>query len=46
VQHDEALTNYETQINQMTDGHQFLKNEFNYTINTGWQIDTFGFKLF
>jgi hypothetical protein len=26
----------------MTEGHLYLKKEFNYTIETGWQIDTFG----
>ncbi|CAK65951.1 unnamed protein product (macronuclear) [Paramecium tetraurelia] len=39
---DEATTYYEDIIDQMTLGHKFLKDTFNYVPNIGWQIDPFG----
>ena len=37
-QHDEGCPHYITMIDQMTLGHRFLKQEFNYTPRVGWQI--------
>jgi hypothetical protein len=49
VMHDEGITRYDSQIHQMTLGHdrlqQILVDEegrFNLSIKTGWQIDPFG----
>ncbi|CAD8109144.1 unnamed protein product [Paramecium sonneborni] len=39
---DEATAYYEDIIDQMTLGHKFLLQNFNYTPSVGWQIDTFG----
>jgi hypothetical protein len=39
---DEASTDYENQINQMTEGHHFLKQNFNVKPKISWQIDPFG----
>ncbi|CAD8185155.1 unnamed protein product [Paramecium octaurelia] len=39
---DEATTYYEDIIDQMTLGHKFLLENFNYIPTIGWQIDTFG----
>lgn len=39
---DEAAPYYEDVIDQMTIGHQFLKETFNVTIDIGWHIDPFG----
>ncbi|CAD8076627.1 unnamed protein product [Paramecium primaurelia] len=39
---DEATTYYEDIIDQMTLGHKFLLENFNYVPSIGWQIDTFG----
>lgn len=41
-QSDEAATYYEDIIEQMTIGHTFLKNEFNFIPKYGWNIDNFG----
>ena len=35
---DEATTNYVDTINQMTEGHQFLLEEFNVTTRIAWHI--------
>eukprot|EP01122_Echinamoeba_exundans_P006391 TRINITY_DN1785_c0_g1_i2.p1 TRINITY_DN1785_c0_g1~~TRINITY_DN1785_c0_g1_i2.p1 ORF type:complete len:816 (+),score=182.94 TRINITY_DN1785_c0_g1_i2:502-2949(+) len=40
--HDEATTTYSANIDQMTQGHQFLLQTFNVTPTIGWQIDPFG----
>lgn len=40
--HDEATTHYIDMIDQTTLGHKFIKEEFNITPITGWQIDPFG----
>ncbi|EGC34354.1 hypothetical protein DICPUDRAFT_98237 [Dictyostelium purpureum] len=42
AQNDEATTDYQAVINQMTLGHQFLLNEFQVKPEIGWQIDPFG----
>eukprot|EP01112_Ceratiomyxa_fruticulosa_P004317 TRINITY_DN1480_c0_g1_i3.p1 TRINITY_DN1480_c0_g1~~TRINITY_DN1480_c0_g1_i3.p1 ORF type:complete len:1026 (+),score=222.23 TRINITY_DN1480_c0_g1_i3:180-3257(+) len=39
---DEATTNYEAVINQMTIGHQFLFDNFGVVPTIGWHIDPFG----
>ncbi|XP_068656340.1 alpha-mannosidase At3g26720-like [Aristolochia californica] len=40
--HDEAAPHYIDMIDQTTLGHQFLKQEFDFTPRIGWQIDPFG----
>lgn len=42
VMHDEATSHFMGMIDQTTLGHDFLKNNFNYTPTTGWQLDPFG----
>ena len=49
IMHDEAITRYDSQIDQMTRGHDLLREMFvdernvpNVSITTGWQIDPFG----
>jgi len=39
---DEAAVYYEDSIDQMTLGHQFLQQNFNYIPEIGWHIDPFG----
>ena len=39
---DEAAPYYEDVIDQMTIGHKFLKEEFNFIPEIGWHIDPFG----
>jgi len=39
---DEACPTYSALIDQMTEGHHFLKNTFNVTPTIGYQIDPFG----
>jgi len=39
---DEATAYYEDIIDQLSDGHKFLFQEFNITVKIGWQIDPFG----
>lgn len=39
---DEAAVYYEDSIDQMTLGHQFLLQTFNYIPEIGWHIDPFG----
>lgn len=41
---DEAAPYYEDVIDQMTIGHKFLKDEFNFIPEIGWHIDPFGNK--
>ncbi|KAL2505523.1 Glycosyl hydrolase family 38 protein [Abeliophyllum distichum] len=40
--HDEAATHYIDMIEQTTQGHHFIKQEFGVTPRIGWQIDPFG----
>ena len=49
VMHDEAITRYDSQIHQMTEGHNRLQQMLldylrrpNASVTTGWQIDPFG----
>lgn len=49
VMHDEGITRYDSQIHQMTEGHDRLKQMLfdhlrrpNVSVTTGWQIDPFG----
>ncbi|XP_047309864.1 probable alpha-mannosidase At5g13980 [Impatiens glandulifera] len=39
---DEAAVSYIDMIDQTSLGHRFIKQEFNVTPRTGWQIDPFG----
>ncbi|CAD8062927.1 unnamed protein product [Paramecium primaurelia] len=39
---DEATSYYEDIIDQMTLGHKFLLQNFNYIPSIGWQVDPFG----
>ena len=39
--HDEATTHYMGMIDQTTLGHDFLKQNFDYTPSVGWQLDPF-----
>jgi len=39
---DEASPNYEDLINNMLQGHQFLKKEFDVTPTVGWMLDSYG----
>ncbi|KAN0045322.1 hypothetical protein ACTA71_005699 [Dictyostelium dimigraforme] len=43
VQNDEATSSIDDVITQMTQGHQWLKDTLNYTIEYAWQIDPFGY---
>ncbi|KAM9962911.1 hypothetical protein ACTFIW_006132 [Dictyostelium discoideum] len=43
VQNDEATATIDDVITQMTQGHQWLKDTLNYTIEYAWQIDPFGY---
>ncbi|XP_015951770.2 alpha-mannosidase [Arachis duranensis] len=40
--HDEAAPHYIDMIDQTSLGHRFIKQEFNKTPRSGWQIDPFG----
>ncbi len=44
VMHDEAVTHYEADINQMTLGHEFISETFGekHAPRTAWHIDPFG----
>ena len=39
---DESDAYFEDVIDQMTIGHQFIKDTFGVTPNIGWHIDPFG----
>ena len=39
---DEAGTGYTDIINNMQQGHAWLKKEFDYIPKVGWMIDSFG----
>ena len=40
--HDEATPHYVDMIDQTALGMRWLKQEFDYTVTTGWQLDPFG----
>ena len=44
VSNDEASTNYMQVINQITEGHEFIRSNFGPSAKptVGWQIDPFG----
>eukprot|EP00013_Stygamoeba_regulata_P028852 CAMPEP_0177647608 /NCGR_PEP_ID=MMETSP0447-20121125/10390_1 /TAXON_ID=0 /ORGANISM="Stygamoeba regulata, Strain BSH-02190019" /LENGTH=1335 /DNA_ID=CAMNT_0019150203 /DNA_START=738 /DNA_END=4746 /DNA_ORIENTATION=+ len=42
VQHDEANTEAEEMLRQVTEGHEFLMQEFGVRPRIAWQIDPFG----
>lgn len=42
VMQDEAVSAFDADIDQMTEGHRFAVETFNYRPRTGWQIDPFG----
>ncbi|EGC39652.1 hypothetical protein DICPUDRAFT_96508 [Dictyostelium purpureum] len=43
VQSDEATVSLDDVIDQMTQGHMWIKDTFNVTVQYGWQIDPFGY---
>ncbi|KAK5583058.1 hypothetical protein RB653_004648 [Dictyostelium firmibasis] len=43
VQNDEATASVDDVITQMTQGHQWLRDTLNVTIEYAWQIDPFGY---
>ena len=43
--HDEANTSYQDQIDNERLGLRFLKEEFDYDVETGWAIDPFGHSI-
>eukprot|EP01113_Clastostelium_recurvatum_P010815 TRINITY_DN15431_c0_g1_i10.p1 TRINITY_DN15431_c0_g1~~TRINITY_DN15431_c0_g1_i10.p1 ORF type:complete len:646 (-),score=120.32 TRINITY_DN15431_c0_g1_i10:869-2806(-) len=42
VQNDEAIAYYNSVIDQLTEGHQFILDTFGITPKIAWQIDPFG----
>ncbi|PRP78438.1 hypothetical protein PROFUN_13701 [Planoprotostelium fungivorum] len=42
VMHDEATASVDAIINQMSDGHEWLRDHFDVTPRIAWQIDAFG----
>eukprot|EP01133_Synstelium_polycarpum_P015071 gene15071-17840_t len=42
VQNDEAVSNFNDVLDQMTEGHLWLKDNLNQTVDYAWQIDPFG----
>ncbi|CAG7834650.1 unnamed protein product [Allacma fusca] len=42
VMPDEASVHYSSYVTQLLEGHQWLKQRFNYTPTNGWTIDPFG----
>jgi len=39
---DEATVNLYTMIDQLVEGHQWVKNHFNVTPQSSWSVDPFG----
>ena len=42
VSTDEATVNYADILRNMEAGHEFVRQEFDYTPTIGWQLDPFG----
>lgn len=42
VMPDEANVHVHAMLDQLIEGHQWLKNTFNLTPKTGWSVDIFG----
>nr|XP_020766345.1 epididymis-specific alpha-mannosidase-like [Odocoileus virginianus texanus] len=42
VMHDEAVTHFDDQILQLTEGHAFLYETFGFRPQFSWQVDPFG----
>lgn len=45
VMNDEANSHWQSTVTQLTDGHQWLKQNLNYTPISHWSIDPFGLSL-
>lgn len=45
VMNDEASTHWIATIHQLTEGHQWLQRNLNYTPTSHWSIDPFGVGL-
>ncbi|EGC39654.1 hypothetical protein DICPUDRAFT_74852 [Dictyostelium purpureum] len=43
VQNDDAVANVDGILEQITQGHIWLKDTFGYTVEYGWQVDSIGY---
>ncbi|ESN93206.1 hypothetical protein HELRODRAFT_89226 [Helobdella robusta] len=39
---DEALVHYESMVDQLISGHQWIQKELNYKVKSAWSLDSFG----